>query len=242
MKKQSRTATKKKSLLERAIVKSVELTRYAVKVGKPDRNRPVMTTNGEVAFFEKGVTNWRLDLARRKPLLPAKTATPHVEVKAEWLDTQAALERGVRAVHGGSANTFGGMGALLVPDGFSIPTVTATEENVRHYGLQLIPDKTDFAVSSDEFQIVMMRYDYGKDYKKDFLMKKHGAVASSSRPITSPTSMYRCRRAAVVTLSSASSSAAENTTSLRFVSRMAMRSTPPPTLSMAMGPWSASMH
>lgn len=174
MKKQSRAATKKKSLLERAIVKSVELTRYAVKDGKPDKDHPVMTTNGEVAFFDKGVTNWRLDLSRHKPLLQAKTGTPHVEVKAEWLDTQGALEKGVKVVHGGSANTFGGMGALLVPDGFSIPTVTATEENVRHYGLQLIPNMQDFAVSSDEFQIVMMRYDYGKDYKKDFLMKKYG--------------------------------------------------------------------
>lgn len=174
MKKQSRSTAKKKSLLERAIVESVELTRYAVKGGKPDKSHAVMTTHGEVAFFDKGVTNWRLDLAKQKPLLKARTGTPHVEVKAEWLDTQEALEKGVKVVHGGSANTFGGMGALLVPDGFSIPTVTATEENVTHYGLQLIPNKAEFAVSSDEFQIVMMRYDYGKDYKKDFLMKKHG--------------------------------------------------------------------
>jgi len=174
MEKRSRGKPARRSLLERAIVKSVELTRYAVKGGEPDKQHPVMTTHGEVAFFDKGVTNWRLDLSRKKPLLKANTDTPHVEVKAEWLDTQKALEKGVKVVHGGSANTFGGMGALLVPDGFSIPTVTATEENVRHYGLQLIPNKQDFAVSSDEFQIVMMRYDYGKDYKKDFLMKKHG--------------------------------------------------------------------
>lgn len=174
MKRDSRGKTEKRSLLEQAIIKSVELTRYAVKGRKPDKDHPVMTTHGEVAFFDKGVTNWRLDLSRRKPLLQAKTDTPHVEVKAEWLDTQGALEKGIKVVHGGSANTFGGMGALLVPDGFSIPTVTATEENVRHYGLQLIPNMQDFAVSSDEFQIVMMRYDYGKDYKKEFLMKKYG--------------------------------------------------------------------
>lgn len=174
MNKQLKQSDKKKSLIERAIIKSVELTRYAVKRGKPDKNHAVLTTHGEVAFFDKGVTNWRLDLSDKKPLAKVKTGTPHVEVKAQWLDTQQALEQGIKVVHGGSANTFGGMGALLVPDGFSIPTVLATQENVRHYGLSLIANKEPFAVSSDEFQIVMMRYDYGKDYKKEFLMKKYG--------------------------------------------------------------------
>jgi hypothetical protein len=175
MKKPSQGKTKqKKSLLERAIIKSVEITRYAVKGKKPDKSKVVLSTHGEVAFFDKGVTNWKLDLSKRKPLVHAATGTPHVVVRAEWLDTQQALERGVEVIHGGSANTFGGMGALLVPDGFSIPTVTATQENVRHYGLQLIGNEEAFAVSSDEFQIVMMRYDYSKDYKKDFLMKKYG--------------------------------------------------------------------
>jgi len=164
----------KKGLLERAVVESVELTRYAIKDGKPDKDKPVMTTDGEVAFFDKGVTNWKLNLAKAKPVAKAGTDTPHVHVRAEWLDTQQALEKGVKVVFGGSANSFGSMGALLVPDGFAIPTVMASKENVRHYGLQLIDDKEVFAVSSPEYQIVMMRYDYGKDYKKDFLMQKHG--------------------------------------------------------------------
>jgi hypothetical protein len=164
----------KKGLLEKAVVESVELTRYAVKDGKPDKDKPVLTTGAEVAFFGKGVTNWKLDLAKAKPVDRAGTDTPHVHVRAEWLDTQQALEKGVEVIYGGSANTFGSMGALLVPDAFAIPTVTATKENVRHYGLQLIDDKEVFAVTSADYQIVMMRYDYTKDYKKDFLMQKYG--------------------------------------------------------------------
>lgn len=164
----------KKGLLEKAIVKSVELTRYAVKGKEPDKKKVVLSTHGEVAFFDKGVTIWKLDLAKKKPVLKADTDTPHVVVNAEWLDTQAALEKGVAVVHGGSANTFGSMGALLVPVGFSIPTVTATKENVRHYDLQLYENGEVFAASSDRYQIVMMRYDYTKDYKKDFLMQKYG--------------------------------------------------------------------
>lgn len=164
----------KKGLMQKAVVASVELTRYAVKNGKPDPKKAVMTTNGEVAFFDKGVTNWKLDLAKVKPVAKAATDTPHVHVHAEWLDTQQALEKGVKVVYGGSANSFGSMGALLLPDGFKIPTVTATRENVRHYGLQLIDNKEVFAVTSADYPIVMMCYDYTKDYKKEFLMQRHG--------------------------------------------------------------------
>ena len=165
---------KKSSLLERALVASATLTRYAVKGKKPDKDHVVMSTEGEVALVDKGVTLWKLDVHHKKALSPATTDTPHVEVEATWLNTQQALEQGVEVIHGGSANTFGGVGALLLPDGFNIPTVTATPENVRHYGLQLIENKEVFAVSSRAFEIVMMRYDYSKDYKKDFLMQKYG--------------------------------------------------------------------
>lgn len=163
-----------KGLLERTIVKSVELTRYAVKGKQPDTSKVVLSTHGEVAFFDKGVTNWRLDLEKGKPVGKVGTDTPHVAVKAAWYTTQQALEKGIEVIHGGSANTFGSMGALLVPDGFEIPTVTATRENVRYYGLRLIGNREVFAVSSDQFQIVMMRYDYTKDYKREFLMQKYG--------------------------------------------------------------------
>jgi hypothetical protein len=38
----------------------------------------------------------------------------------------------------------------------------------------LIENNSEFAISSEEYQIAMMRYDYGIDYKKDFLMQKYG--------------------------------------------------------------------
>lgn len=163
-----------KGLLEKAVVESVEITRYAVKGRHVDQRKVVLSTEGEIAFVEKGVTNWKLDLAAKKAISLSKIHTPHVEVKAKWYTTQQALEKGIEVVYGGSANTFGSLGALLVPDGFKIPTVTATIENVKHYGLQLIENGDNFAISSDEFQIAMMKYDYTKDYKKDFLMQKYG--------------------------------------------------------------------
>jgi hypothetical protein len=77
-------------------------------------------------------------------------------------------------VSGGDANTFGGMGALLVPEGFRIPTVTATRDNVLYYGLQLIETGSDFSVASAQTPIALMQYDYTQDYKADFLMKTLG--------------------------------------------------------------------
>ncbi len=161
-------------LLQQALVKSAEITRYAVKGKQPGKEKVVLSTQGEVAFVGKGVTGWRLDLDKRRVLQAAPVDVPHVVVKAEWYNTQQALERDIKVVHGGSANTFGGMGALLVPDGFTIPTVTATAENVKHYGLRLIENGEHFAADSPVCEIVMMRYDYTRDYKRDFLMRKHG--------------------------------------------------------------------
>lgn len=163
-----------KGLLKRALIKSAEITRYAVKGRQPDPNKVVLSTEGEVACLDKGVTTWKLDLGKKRVIAPASVEPPHVAVDAEWYTTQQALEKGIRVVHGGSANSFGGMGALLVPDGFRIPTVTATPENVRHYGLQLIGNGETFAASSRQYPIVMMRYDYTQDYKRDFLMQRHG--------------------------------------------------------------------
>jgi len=164
----------KKRLIEKCVVASVELTRYAIKGKKPDHKKPVMTTHGEVAFLEKGVTNWRLDVVKKKIIASAKTETPLVSVKADWYTAQYALEKGIRAVHGSGANTFGSLGVLLLPDDFNIPTVLADRENVKHYGLQLIEDQEAFAVSCGQFPIALMRYNYGRDYKKDFLMRKQG--------------------------------------------------------------------
>lgn len=168
-------ATRKKSrgkvsLIQKAVVESARLTRYAVK----GRKQPVMTTEGLVAFVEKGLTSWRLDVSKKAAIQPATLTTPFISVTADWLDTQQALEQGVEVVHDSSANSFGGMGALLLPDSFKIPTVLATAENVKHYGLTLIETNSEFTISSPQFEMAMMRYDYGKDYKKDFLMQAQG--------------------------------------------------------------------
>jgi hypothetical protein len=162
------------SLLRKAVIKSVELTRYAVKDGKPDENKPVMTTGRCVEFIEKSVTNWKLDVTRKNMLTPSRIKPDHAKVKADWYTAQDALEAGIKVVSGSSANVFGAMGALLVPDGFRIPTVIATKENVTYYGLQLIESGDSFGVDTWRHPIALMEYDYTRDYKKDFLMKEHG--------------------------------------------------------------------
>jgi len=70
-----------------------------------------------------------------KAIALKQTNTPHVKVKARWYTTLEALKKGIEVVYGGSANSFGSLGALLVPDGFEISTVMATPENVKHYDL-----------------------------------------------------------------------------------------------------------
>lgn len=167
-------AKKYKNLLRDAVIKSVQLTRYAVKNGEPDKKKPVMTTGRCVEFIEKSVTNWKLDVTKKSMLTPSRIVPAHAQVKADWYTAQAALEAGIKVVSGGTANVFGSMGTLLVPDGFSIPTVMATKENVGYYGLQLIASGESFGVNTFRYPIALMEYDYTKDYKKDFLMKEHG--------------------------------------------------------------------
>ncbi|MDH5424141.1 MAG: hypothetical protein OEY29_03990 [Gammaproteobacteria bacterium] len=167
-------AVQKTSLIERAVVASAQLTRYAIKGKTVNKDKPVMTTNGLEAFVEKGVTNWTFELSNTKVISPQKIKLPFVSVSADWLSTQQALEKGVDVVYGNSANSFGSLGALLLPGDFKIPTVLASIDNVKHYGLSLIENNSEFAISSEQYQIAMMRYDYNKDYKKDFLMQKYG--------------------------------------------------------------------
>lgn len=163
-----------KSLLEQTIVNSVQLTRYAVKEGEPDKSDVVMSTEGEVAFVDKGVTIWEVDIASQKTIAPAQSETPHVKVDARWYTSQEALEAGIEVLHGGSANSFGSMGTLLVPDNFKIPTVTSSRTNVKYYGLSLVETGEQFSISSARYQVAMMRYVYGRNYKKDFLMQTQG--------------------------------------------------------------------
>lgn len=133
-----------------------------------------MTTGRELAFIEPGVSVWRVDSRAHHGLTPARDEPPLVAVDARWYSAQQALAANIAVVSGSSANTFGALGALLVPPGFVIPTVTATPENVRYYGLQLIEAGGEFSVETARYPVALMVYDYSPRYKRDFLMKKHG--------------------------------------------------------------------
>jgi len=133
-----------------------------------------MSTDAGMAFIEQGASNWVIDSTSKTGMKLYEHLPPHVSVKAEWLTTVEALKSNIRVVAGGSANSFGGMGALLVPDGFTIPTVLANKENVLFYGLQLIDNGEVLTVHSDQVDLLMMEYDYTAIYKKDFLMQEHG--------------------------------------------------------------------
>ncbi|ODC02606.1 hypothetical protein BFW38_02620 [Terasakiispira papahanaumokuakeensis] len=160
-------------LMNQALQQSATLTRYAA----TDPTEAVMTTNGCVTTIDKGTTSWYFNPDQVTPLVPvspSQSPTPYVDVQAQWLNTQQALEQNIRVEHGGSANTFGGVGTLLVPPAFQIPTVMATPETVRHYGLTLIDRDEVLACESRDYEIVMMRYTYTPEYKKDFLMQPQG--------------------------------------------------------------------
>jgi hypothetical protein len=61
-----------------------------------------------------------------------------------------------------------------VPDGFRIPVVTASKENVMYYGLTLVENDQAFELLSDEFDMVLAKYRYGKNYQEDFLTELAG--------------------------------------------------------------------
>lgn len=164
----------KRTLLTDAILESVDITRYAVKDDRPDKDKVALSTDAGMAFVEKGVTNWTIDNQSNSGMKPNNKAPDMVTVKATWYTATEALKNNIKVVSGASGNVFGSMGALLVPDHFKIPTVTATKENVKHYGLELIENGKELTIRSEQCDIVMMKYDYTSIYKKDFLMQKYG--------------------------------------------------------------------
>ncbi|MCF6322887.1 MAG: hypothetical protein L3J89_00950 [Gammaproteobacteria bacterium] len=156
------------------ILKSVDITRYAVKDGKPDKSVTAMTTDAGMAFIEEGISCWKIDVASERGIEPGDMTPKMVNVKAAWYTAKEAREKGIKVIAGSSANVFSGLGALLVPDGFNIPTVLATKENVKYYGLELIENNHELMITTDKCDIALMKYDYKENYKKEFLMKLHG--------------------------------------------------------------------
>lgn len=163
-----------RNLLRDAVIESASITRYAIKDKKPDKDKKALTTDAAMAFLDKGTSNWIIDNQSKTGIEENKNAPDKTRVNAEWFDSTQALAADIHVVSGSSGNTFGKMGALLVPDGFSIPPVMATPQNVQYYGLELIENGENLTVHSPQADIIMMEYDYTSIYKKDFLLQKYG--------------------------------------------------------------------
>jgi len=164
----------------REIFESIIISRFSVR----DDDDEVLRTDGGLTFIEQGTTNWKLGLAETEvfvhntyqPLADGNDPDRPdlVAVKAAWCTPEDSRKAHVNVQAGGNANVFYGLGAILVPDGFRIPVVTASKENVMYYGLTLIENDQAFELLSDEFAMVLAKYRYGKNYREDFLTEAAG--------------------------------------------------------------------
>jgi hypothetical protein len=164
----------------REIFKSIIISRYSVR----DKNDEVLRTDDGLAYIKQGKTNWKLTLSETEVLVPstAQATEPGsfsekpelVAVKATWYSPTTARKARVNIKAGGNANVFYGLGAIFVPDDFRIPIVQASRENVRHYGLTLIENQHALELLSDEFDLVLAKYHYAKNYSRDFLTEAEG--------------------------------------------------------------------
>ena len=165
----------------REIFESIIISRFSVQ----DEDDEVLRTDGGLAFMKHGAASLKLALAeteilvhttgRRSPIKHIGADMPDmVTVKAVWHKPGDARKNCVNIQAGGNANVFYGLGAILVPDGFRIPVVTATQENVVYYGLTLVENGQAFEFLSDEFAMVLAKYHYAKNYRNDFLTEVAG--------------------------------------------------------------------
>ncbi len=164
----------------REIFESIIISRFSVR----DDDDEVLRTDGGLAFVEQGTTNWKLVLAETEILVHTTGQSPAegsscdkpdmAAVKAAWYRPEDARKAYVNVQAGGNANVFYELGAILVPDGFRIPVVTASKENVMYYGLTLVENDQAFELLSDEFDMVLAKYRYGKNYQEDFLTEVAG--------------------------------------------------------------------
>ena len=156
-----------------AVTHNLEITRDGV--AGSAKGKPVMLTKAGLAVIDRGTSNWQVRSDQATRLVQEQARVPnHSVVQAQWLSTFDAMKHKIKVKSGSDGNFFGGMGALLVPDGFSIATDTATTDNVRYYGLSLIKNNDSFKVISEQADIFLMEYDYTADYKDDFLMQVTG--------------------------------------------------------------------
>lgn len=164
----------------REIFESIIISRFSVS----DKNDEVLQTESGLTFVTRGKTNWKLMLSETEVLIPSSNHVTEegdysekpdmVAVKAAWHSPKNFRKARINIKAGGNANVFNGLGAILVPDDFRIPIVKASKDNVRHYGLTLIENQHVLELRSDEFDLILAKYRYGKNYKQDFLTKIEG--------------------------------------------------------------------
>ena len=165
----------------REIFESIIISRFSIQ----DDDDEVLKTDSGLTFVEHGTTNWKLALAETEILVRTTGSQTRVKsygsdrpdmasVKAAWYKPGDARQSGLNIQAGGNANVFQEFGAILVPDGFRIPVVTATKENVTYYGLTLVENGQAFELLSDEFSMVLTKYRYAKNYRNDFLTEVAG--------------------------------------------------------------------
>ena len=164
----------------REIFESIIISRYSVR----DANDEVLRTDDGLTFVKQGTSNWKLTLSETEVLVPsADQATEEgdysekpdmIAVKAAWHSPKNIRKAGINIKAGGNSNVFNGFGAILVPDDFQIPIVEASKENVRHYGLTLIENQHALELLSDEFDLILAKYRYAKNYRQDFLTEVEG--------------------------------------------------------------------
>ncbi len=164
----------------REIFESIIISRFSVR----DKNDEVLRTDDGLTFVKQGTTNWKLVLSETEVLISSTNQTTEegdysekpdmVAVKATWYSPKNVRKTGINIRAGGNSNVFNDFGAILVPDDFRIPIVKASNENVRHYGLTLIENQHAFELLSDEFDLILAKYRYGKNYRQDFLTEVEG--------------------------------------------------------------------
>ncbi len=164
----------------REIFESIIISRFSVS----DKNDEVLRTDDGLTFVKQGTTNWKLVLSETEVLISSTNQTTEegdysekpdmVAVKATWYSPKNVCKAGINIKAGGNSNVFNDFGAILVPDDFRIPIVKASKENVRHYGLTLIENQHVFELLSDEFDLILAKYRYGKNYRQDFLTEVEG--------------------------------------------------------------------
>lgn len=164
----------------REIFESIIISRFSVR----DDNDEVLRTGGGLALVDRGTTSWKLALSETEVLMPgngmsAQAYQPSerpemVRVKAAWHKPTDAREAGIDIQAGGNANVFVHLGAILIPDGFRVPVVTANKSNVEYYGLTLVENQEVVKLLSDEYAMVLAQYFYARNYRRDFLTEERG--------------------------------------------------------------------